>query len=100
MASLIVKPDTIVKTVNLYMSFGNVFVLNRASLCLERGLVYNLQWGDSSGKTTLISIMSSFFCPHQRNIEFEGQTIAHFSPFKSISWTNARSFHNLYLNDV
>ena len=43
---------------NIHKSFGDVRVLNGVNLCLEKGFVCTFKGGNSTGKTTLVSIIS------------------------------------------
>lgn len=94
---MIEKPDTILRTVNLHMTFGDVLVRKGRNLCSERGLVYSLQSGNGLGKATLINNISGFLRQDSDRMEVRGLTIVRFLPYLVNYPCIGRTFHNLRL---
>ena len=56
---------------NIHKRLGDVRVLNGVNFSLEKDFVDTLKGGSRSGKTTLISVVSSFRKPDNGSVEFE-----------------------------
>jgi branched-chain amino acid transport system ATP-binding protein len=64
---------------------------------LEKGLVYTLKGGNGSGKTTLINIISGFLAPTKGVVEFKGNKIVKFAPYRINRLGIGRTFQDLRL---
>jgi branched-chain amino acid transport system ATP-binding protein len=82
---------------NIRKSFGDVRVLNGASLRLEKGSISTLKGGNGSGKTTLINVISGFLKPDEGSVELKGTKIARFLPFRVNRMGIGRTFQDLRL---
>ncbi|MDR2581155.1 MAG: ATP-binding cassette domain-containing protein [Fibromonadaceae bacterium] len=82
---------------NIHKSFGDVRVLNGASLRLEKGTISTLKGGNGSGKTTLINIISGFLKPDEGSVELNGKKIVRFLPFRVNQMGIGRTFQDLRL---
>jgi len=82
---------------NIHKSFGDVRVLTGVNLRLEKGYVYTLKGGNGSGKTTLINIISGFLKPDEGSVEFKGEKIIRFLPFRVNRLGIGRTFQDLRL---
>jgi len=82
---------------NIRKSFGDVRVLNGASLRLEKGLIYTLKGGNGSGKTTLINIISGFLKPDAGSVELCGKKVVSFLPYRVNRIGIGRTFQDLRL---
>ena len=81
----------------IHKSFGDVHVLNGVNLRLGKGLVYTLRGGNGSGKTTLINIISGFLAPTSGVVEFKGERVARFAPYRVNRLGIGRTFQDLRL---
>ena len=82
---------------DIHKTFGDVRVLNGLNLRLEKGLVYTLKGGNGSGKTTLINIVSGFLAPSSGIVEFKGERISRFAPYRVNRLGIGRTFQDLRL---
>jgi branched-chain amino acid transport system ATP-binding protein len=82
---------------NIHKSFGDVRVLNGASLRLDKGLIYTLKGGNGSGKTTLINVISGFLKPDEGDVFLKGERVIHFLPFRVNRQGIGRTFQDLRL---
>lgn len=82
---------------DIHKSFGNINVLNGVNLNIEKGFIYTLRGENGSGKTTLINVISGYLKPEKGNIDFKGNIITRYSPYRLNRLGIGRTFQDLRL---
>lgn len=69
---------------NVNKSFPGVQALNDVSICIRRGDVHGIVGENGAGKSTLMKILSGVYTKDSGIIEFDGETVEHTTPVKSL----------------
>jgi len=77
--------DTLLKAVDIQMSFAGVHALKRVTLDIQRGEIHCLAGENGCGKSTLIKIISGVYKPDGGHIEFEGKPYGQITPIEAIA---------------
>lgn len=76
---------------------GKNYLLNDASVALDKKKIYALMGGNGSGKTTLFNIISGFLRPQSGRIIFRGQHLTGLPPYRINRIGIGRTFQDLRL---
>lgn len=87
----------ILRTKQLYKSYGGVVPTNHIDLEIRNGHVHSLIGPNGAGKTTLLNILSGIVVPSRGSVEFCGQNIVGKASHAICQLGMGRTFQNLKL---
>jgi ribose transport system ATP-binding protein len=82
---------------NITKSFPGVLALDQVTLEVKAGEVHGLVGENGAGKSTLIKIVTGAYTPDKGDIFFNGQTLSHLTPRKSMDLGIACIYQELNL---
>ena len=84
--------ETIIETHNLTRKFGGLVAVNEVDFQIEPGEVRGLIGPNGSGKTTMINLITGVYEPTSGEIDFAGEDITGWKPFKITNRGLLRTF--------
>lgn len=90
------------KVKDLIKDFGRLRIINSVGFGVKKDEILSLVGPNGAGKTTLVNLISGHILPTTGKIEFLGQDITFFSPYRRIRMGIARNFQitNLFENST
>ena len=86
------KPNLILRAQDLSKSFGGVKAVVSVSFDLHEGELLGVIGPNGSGKTTLVNLITGFLKPDHGKIEYKGQNITGWAPYRIARIGIARTF--------
>lgn len=80
------------KVTDLSKSFGGVTAVYRISFELQEGELLGIIGPNGSGKTTLVNLITGFIKPHAGSVEYQGEDITGWAPYRIVSQGISRTF--------
>jgi branched-chain amino acid transport system ATP-binding protein len=82
----------LLKVSQLVKSFGGVMAVSSLSFDIREGELFGIIGPNGSGKTTLVNLITGFVKPDSGEIEYRGNKITGWPPYKIVSLGIARTF--------
>jgi len=82
----------LLKVSRLVKSFGGVMAVSSLSFNIRKGELFGIIGPNGSGKTTLVNLITGFVKPDSGEIEYRGNKITGWPPYKIVSLGIARTF--------
>jgi branched-chain amino acid transport system ATP-binding protein len=82
----------LLKVSQLVKSFGGVMAVSSLSFDIRMGELFGVIGPNGSGKTTLVNLITGFVKPDSGEIEYRGNKITGWPPYKIVSLGIARTF--------
>jgi branched-chain amino acid transport system ATP-binding protein len=82
----------LLKVSQLVKSFGGVMAVSSLSFDIRMGELFGIIGPNGSGKTTLVNLITGFVKPDSGEIEYRGNKITGWPPYKIVSLGIARTF--------
>lgn len=82
----------LLKVSQLVKSFGGVMAVSSLSFDIREGELFGVIGPNGSGKTTLVNLITGFVKPDSGAIEYRGNKITGWPPYKIVSLGIARTF--------
>jgi branched-chain amino acid transport system ATP-binding protein len=89
--------NNILSCEHITMKFGGLVALNDVSLSVAKSSITGLIGPNGAGKTTMFNVITCNLKPTTGRINFEGNDITGFKPYKIVPLGMARTFQNIRL---